>query len=79
MEEKVDPSVGYVITAKPGDRVTKGQSLATIHARNRADLQVGSQALEEAIAIGDRAGDVRRLPLISHRVTARGVKVLAEA
>ncbi|MEX2109623.1 MAG: thymidine phosphorylase [Gemmatimonadaceae bacterium] len=79
MEEKVDPSVGYVITAKPGDRVTKGQSLATIHARNRADLQVGAQALEQAIAIGDRTGDVRRLPLISHRVTARGVKVLAEA
>lgn len=79
MEDKVDPSVGYVITAKPGDRVTKGQSLATIHARNRADLQVGAQALGQAITIGDRADDVRRLPLISHRVTARGVKVLAEA
>lgn len=79
MEDKVDPSVGYVITAKPGDRVTKGQSLATIHARNRADLQVGAQALEQAIAIGDRAAGVRPLPLISHRVTARGVKVLAEA
>jgi pyrimidine-nucleoside phosphorylase len=79
MEDKVDPSVGYVITAKPGDRVTKGQSLATIHARNRADLQVGAQALEQAIAIGDLAAGVRPLPLISHRVTARGVKVLAEA
>jgi len=78
MEDKVDPSVGYVITAKPGDRVTKGQSLATIHARSRADLEVGAQALEQAIMIGDRADDVRRLPLVSHRVTARGVKVLAE-
>jgi pyrimidine-nucleoside phosphorylase len=79
MEDKVDPSVGYVITAKPGDRVTKGQTLATIHARNRADLKSGAEALGKAIAIGDSAGDVRPLPLVSHRVTVRGVTVLAEA
>jgi thymidine phosphorylase len=75
MEDKVDPSVGYVLTAKPGDRVTKGQPLATIHARTAADLQVGANALEEAIRIGD-AGE-EPLPLVSHRVSAKGVEVIA--
>jgi pyrimidine-nucleoside phosphorylase len=75
MEDKVDPSVGFVITAKPGLHVTKGQTLATIHARSRADLGVGRDTLERAIAIGDSA--VPSLPLVSHRVTVRGVENLA--
>ena len=74
MEDKIDPSVGYVLTAKPGDKVTRGQSLATIHARSEADLQVGAEALEKAIQIGDGAAEP--LPLVSHRVTANGVEVL---
>jgi pyrimidine-nucleoside phosphorylase len=74
MEDKVDPSVGFVITAKPGLHVAKGQALATIHARSRADLDVGMSTLERAIAIGDSA--VPPLPLVSHRVTVRGVESL---
>jgi thymidine phosphorylase len=77
MEDQVDPSVGYVITAKPGDRVTKGQPLATIHARSREDLRTGAEALEQAIQIGGAA--LGALPLISHRVTVHGVEVLAQA
>ena len=72
MEEDVDPSVGFVITAKPGHHVTKGQTLATIHARSREDLNAGRSILERAITIGDSAPPP--LPLISHRVTARGVE-----
>ena len=75
MEEEVDPSVGFIITAKPGLHVTKGQTLATIHARNRGDIDVGRSALERAIVIGDSA--LPPLPLISHRVTTRGVERLA--
>jgi pyrimidine-nucleoside phosphorylase len=75
MEDRVDPSVGFVITAKPGNRVTKGQSLATIHARSEADLAVGRRILESAIVIGDSADPP--LPLVSHRVTVRGVEQLA--
>ena len=74
MEDKVDPSVGFVITAKPGLHVAKGQTLATIHARSKADLDVGRDTLERAIAIGDSA--VAPLPLVSHRVTVRGVESL---
>ena len=68
------PLVGFVITAKPGRHVEKGQTLATIHARSRADLDVGRATLERAIAIGDSA--VAPLPLVSHRVTVRGVESL---
>jgi pyrimidine-nucleoside phosphorylase len=75
MEEKIDPSVGFVITAKPGIHVTKGQALATIHARSEQDLAVGRSVLEKAIVIGDSAGVP--LPLVSHRITARGVEELA--
>jgi pyrimidine-nucleoside phosphorylase len=72
MEDRVDPSVGFVIVAKPGDRVAKGQTLATIHARSREDLEVGRVALEQAIVISDSTP--ASLPLVSHRVTARGVE-----
>jgi pyrimidine-nucleoside phosphorylase len=75
MEDEVDPSVGFVITAKPGHHVTKGQTLATIHARSREHLDVGRAALERAIVLGDSAP--LPLPLVSHRVTARGVEPLA--
>ncbi|HEY6090279.1 MAG TPA: thymidine phosphorylase, partial [Gemmatimonadaceae bacterium] len=75
MEEKVDPSVGFVITAKPGHHVAKGQTLATIHARTRADLDVGRSTLEHAVVIAESAPPP--LPLISHRVTVRGVERLA--
>ncbi len=75
MEDEVDPSVGFVITTKPGNHVAKGQPLATIHARSEQDLAVGRKVLESAIVIGDSAASP--LPLISHRVTARGVEQLA--
>ncbi len=72
VEDAVDPTVGYVITARPGDRVNRGQPLATIHARDAAGLEAGAAALREAIAIGTGAPAPR--PLVSHRVTAAGVE-----
>jgi pyrimidine-nucleoside phosphorylase len=72
MEDRIDPSVGFVITAKPGLRVAKDQSLATIHARSKEDLALGRSILEGAIVIGDST--VTPLPLLSHWVTARGVE-----
>jgi pyrimidine-nucleoside phosphorylase len=75
MEDKVDPSVGFVITAKPGDRVKRGEVVATIHARNKNDLAVGRGVLQAAIVIGETAPDV--LPLVSHRISAGGIETLA--
>jgi pyrimidine-nucleoside phosphorylase len=75
MEDRIDHSVGFVISAKPGIHVEKGQTLATIHARTEEDLAVGRSVLEKAIVIGD--GEVRALPLVSHLVTAEAVRELA--
>jgi thymidine phosphorylase len=75
MADLIDPTVGFQILAKPGDRVARGQPLATILARDEASTAAGRAALDAAIVVGD--GDVPRRPLISHRVTAAGVETLA--
>ncbi len=72
IDESVDPSVGFVITARPGDVVEAGEPLATIFARDRAGIDEGQAALRQAIFITDEADPP--LPLISHRVTAGGVE-----
>jgi len=74
IEEEIDPSVGFVIPAKPGDRVKTGEPLASVFARNRDGIETGFRALREAIIIGDEG---RLTPLITHRVTASGVERLA--
>jgi thymidine phosphorylase len=74
--EPVDPAVGFSITVRPGDRVERGEPLASIHARDAAGLAAGRAALDAAVRIADEAGE-SPLPLVSHRVTAAGVESLA--
>jgi pyrimidine-nucleoside phosphorylase len=71
MEDTVDPSVGFVITAKPGDRVESSEPLATVFARDRAGIESGLATLRRAIVVADEAD--LPLPLISHRVTEDAV------
>jgi pyrimidine-nucleoside phosphorylase len=75
MEDKLDLSVGFVITARPGDWVEQGEPLATIFARDRAGLESGAATLRNAITVSDEAEPP--LPLVSHRVSAAGVEQLA--
>ncbi|MBA2457673.1 MAG: thymidine phosphorylase [Gemmatimonadales bacterium] len=75
MEDVVDHSVGFVVTVKPGDQVRQGEPIASVFARDAAGIATGMAALGEAIAIADAA---RPTPLVSHRVTSRGVELLAE-
>lgn len=72
MDDLVDPAVGFVITAKPGDWVEQGEPLATVFARDASGIESGRAALREAIAIADEAEPP--LPLVSHRVTMEGVE-----
>ena len=74
MEDRVDPSVGFVITARPGDWVEQGEPLATIFAHDRAGVESGRQALRQSIIIADEADPP--LPLVSHRVSGSGVEVV---
>ena len=72
MEGTVDPGVGYVITVKPGDWVEAGEPIASVFARDESGLRAGAASLREAIRIADEAEPP--LPLVSHRVTGRGVE-----
>lgn len=76
MEDTVDPSVGFVIGARPGDVVRAGEPLATVCARDRAGVAAGMAALRAAIRIADEAE--HPLPLVSHRVTIAGAEPYGE-
>lgn len=71
IEDEIDPSVGFVIPVKPGDRVRAGEPLASVFARDRAGVEVAFDALADAIVIGEEG---KLTPLITHRVTSRGVE-----
>ncbi len=73
VEDTVDPAVGFVITARPGDIVRAGEPLASILAHDRAGVAVGRAALDVAIRLAEDADPP--LPLISHRVTEAGVEL----
>ncbi len=75
MEDKLDLSVGFMISVRPGDWVELGEPMATIFARDRAGVESGRAALRTAICVADEADPP--LPLVSHRVTASGVELLA--
>jgi pyrimidine-nucleoside phosphorylase len=72
MEDSVDPTVGFVISAKPGDWVEAGEPLATVFARDRAGVDQGLATLRQAMLIADEAE--LPLPLVSHRVTREGTE-----
>jgi thymidine phosphorylase len=78
LDDPIDPTVGFVITAKPGDKVLAGEPLASVFARDAAGIKLGFDALARAIVIGDRLAE-KPLPLVSHRVTAAGVEELGRA
>jgi len=72
VDDVVDPSVGFVISARPGQRVQKGEPLASIYARDEAGVAIARAALEQSVVIGP--GKAEMLPLIASRVTAKGAE-----
>ncbi|MBA2627225.1 MAG: thymidine phosphorylase [Gemmatimonadales bacterium] len=71
VDDEVDPAVGFVITAKPGDTVQPGKPLASVFARTPAAAEQAKAALAEAITIGESGSAA---PLVSHRITVAGVE-----
>jgi len=78
VEDAVDPTVGFVITVKPGDKVLAGEPIASVFAKDPAGIKLGFDSLTQAIVIGDKLKE-KPLPLISHRVTKSGVEILGKA
>ena len=74
VDDAVDPTVGFVITARPGQEVHTSEPLASIFARDEAGVALARAALDRAIKIGE--GRAAPLPLVAARVTAKGVEDL---
>src|SRR5436190_380526 len=75
VEDTIDPTVGFVITAKPGDKVLDGEPIASVFAKDADGIRTGFEALAQAIVIGDKLTQ-KPLKLVSHRVTRAGVEEL---
>src|SRR5947208_11724801 len=78
VEDIIDPTVGFVITVKPGDKVLEGEPIASVFAKDADGIRTGFDCLGQAIVIGDKLTQ-KPLPLVSHRVTRAGVEVLAKS
>jgi pyrimidine-nucleoside phosphorylase len=52
-EDSIDPAVGFVVRAKTGDRLTKGQPILDIHYNDEARLPGCIKLLDEAMPLGD--------------------------
>jgi pyrimidine-nucleoside phosphorylase len=70
-EDAVDPAVGLVLHRKVGDRVKRGERLATIHYNSDTRAQRARKLMEESYQIGEAAPVPR--PLV-HRVIHTGEK-----
>ena len=75
VEDEIDPSVGFLLHAKPGESLRAGDRLATILARDAATAAIARAALMRAVEFGDSAPAPR--PLVSHRVSSKGVEEMA--
>ncbi|MBE5796586.1 MAG: thymidine phosphorylase [Clostridiales bacterium] len=73
--DEIDPSVGYILPVRIGDRVTPDTTLCTLYARSEEDAAKAEAAIRAAITIGDKPVD--RPPLCYAVVTAQGVERLA--
>jgi pyrimidine-nucleoside phosphorylase len=76
IDDEIDPAVGIVVPAKPGDLVERDDVIAIVHARDESGCRAAMAALDNAVRIGSERPD-SPLPLVSHRVTAGGVASVA--
>ena len=61
MDDPVDPAVGIMVAAKPGDAVRAGAPVLELHYRDRARLEAAIRLTSQAITVGDEPPAPRRL------------------
>ncbi len=61
VDDAVDPAVGIMVAAKPGDAVRAGAPVLELHYRDRARLEVAIRLASQAVTIGDEPPAPRRL------------------
>src|SRR3989449_2205726 len=54
VDDTIDPTVGFVITVKPGDKVLEGEPIASVFAKDADGIRTGCDALAQAIVVGDK-------------------------
>src|SRR5260370_35802621 len=67
VEDIIDPTVGFVITVKPGDKVLEGEPIASVFAKDADGIRTAFDALRQAIRLGEKLTQ-KPLPLVSHRL-----------
>lgn len=73
LDDPIDHSVGFVVSVSPGQKVARGEPIASVFARDAAGIARGIAALDAAVHFDVGAPP---LPLITHRITAQGIEVL---
>jgi thymidine phosphorylase len=67
--EAVQAGAGIEIHAKPGEMITAGAPLYTLHTDTPAAFTRALESLENSVTIGDKpVGGIDRLPLIVERI-----------
>jgi pyrimidine-nucleoside phosphorylase len=61
VEDPVDPAVGIVVVAKPGDTVRAGDPVLELHYRDRGRLETATRLTGQAVTIGDERAPARPL------------------
>ena len=79
VEDRIDPAVGFHVTAHPGERVSRGQALASIFATSESAAAEARAALAVAMPVSPEPPAGSPLPLVSHRVSDEGVTALEPA
>jgi thymidine phosphorylase len=65
--DQVTPAVGLTDVVRLGDKITKGQPIAVIHAAREAQAEAAAENLHRAITIGE--GTAPQTPLVLERIT----------
>jgi thymidine phosphorylase len=63
VEDEVDPAVGVMVVAKPGDAVRAGAPVLELHFRDRNRLDAALRLADQAITVGDEPPAPGRLIL----------------
>jgi pyrimidine-nucleoside phosphorylase len=71
MHQPVDPGVGFEVRVRPGDTVSRGDVLGTVHARDEAAARLGAAALLSAVRIGGAGDPIVARPLVAERYGGR--------
>ena len=72
LDSKIDMAAGIIIEKKTGDRVEKGDVLATLYADDEKLFDKAEQKYKESIIMSDET--VKRNPLLYAKVSRDGIK-----